>query len=96
MRTLRLIGTVQCLALSLALASHSQTAFAQEKPGQNQAAIRIFNATAALQNSGFHERAATKWQDFLTKYPTDERIDRVTYYLGVCQLHLIEMALGQQ
>jgi TolA-binding protein len=65
--------------------SSSSTAFGQADNAQ--AAVRDFNATAALQNSGLHERAAERWAEFLKKYPTDERIDRVTYYLGVSQLH---------
>ncbi len=69
------------------LLSQPQISTAQDEAGKNQAAIRDFNATAALQNSGFYERAAVKWQEFLAKYPKDERLDRVTYYLGVCQLH---------
>lgn len=61
---------------------------AQPNEGKNQVAVREFNATAALQNSGFYDRSAVKWKTFLTKYPQDERVDRVTYYLGICQLHL--------
>jgi TolA-binding protein len=51
------------------------------------AAARDFNAAAALQNSGFYARAVEKWDAFIQKYPKDERLDRVYYYQGVCQLH---------
>jgi len=53
----------------------------------DNAAVRDFNAAAALQNSGFYDRAAQKWADFVRKYPSDSRLDRVHYYLGICQLH---------
>ena len=53
----------------------------------NNAAIRDFNAAAALQNSGFYARADEKWNTYIKKYPNDSRLDRVHYYLGVCQLH---------
>lgn len=52
-----------------------------------QAAIRDFNTTAALQNSGFYERAGEKWVTFIAKYPQDARLDRVHYFLGICHLH---------
>jgi TolA-binding protein len=76
------------IGLYVALLQPFQQAAAQPGEGKSQAAIREFNATAALQNSGFYDRASAKWKTFLTKYPKDERIDRVTYYLGICQLHL--------
>jgi TolA-binding protein len=50
------------------------------------AATRDFNATAALQNSGFYERARDRWKEFLARYPQDERLDRANYYLGIAQL----------
>jgi TolA-binding protein len=52
-----------------------------------QAAVRDFNAAAALQNNGLYTRAAQRWSDFVRKYPSDERLDRVHYYLGICHLH---------
>jgi TolA-binding protein len=52
-----------------------------------QAAVRDFNAAAALQNEGLYARAAEKWTAFLQQYPADERLDRVHYYLGVCRQH---------
>lgn len=54
---------------------------------KNQAAARDFNAAAALQNTGLYDRSAAKWTAFLKKYPDDKRLDRVHYYLGICQLH---------
>jgi cellulose synthase operon protein C len=48
---------------------------------------RAFNVAAALQNAGLHERAAQKWVEFIAKHPSDSRIDRAHYFLGVCQLH---------
>lgn len=54
----------------------------------SQAAVRLFNTTAALQNAGRHQTAEAKWREFIAKFPTDERIDRVHYYLGICQLHI--------
>lgn len=52
----------------------------------NQAA-RDYNAAAALQNEGLHDRAAEKWRAFIGRYPSDARLDRAHYYLGICQLH---------
>lgn len=66
-----------------AAAVHAQAANEEA----DAAAVRDFNATAALQNSGFYARAAEKWTAFLQKYPTDSRLDKVNYYLGICQLH---------
>jgi len=55
---------------------------------ENQsAAVRAYNVAAALQNAGLYPRAAERWTEFLQKYPKDTRIDRATYYLGICQLH---------
>ncbi len=53
----------------------------------SNATVRDFNSAAALQNSGFYDRAVGKWDDFVRKYPDDSRLDRVYYYLGICQLH---------
>lgn len=52
----------------------------------DNAAARDYNSAAALQNAGLHQRALTKWADFIAKYPQDERVGRATYYLGVCEL----------
>jgi TolA-binding protein len=52
-----------------------------------QAAVRDFNAAAALQNVGLYDRAAEKWTVFLAQYAGDVRLDRAHYYLGICQLH---------
>ena len=49
------------------------------------AAIRDYNVAAALQNAGLYPRAAERWTDFLKKHPKDTRLDRATYYLGICQ-----------
>ncbi len=54
----------------------------------DQAAARAYNAAAALQNSGLHERAIQKWAEFAQQYPKDERLDRAYYYLGICQLRV--------
>ena len=48
-----------------------------------QAATRDFNATAALQNAGFYERAMQRWQEFLGRYPDDARRDRASQFAGV-------------
>ena len=53
----------------------------------SQAAVRDFNAAAALQNVGLYDRAAEKWTAFIAQYPGDVRLDRANYYLGICQLH---------
>ena len=55
---------------------------------ENQsAAIRDYNVAAALQNAGLYPRAAERWTNFIKTHPKDTRLDRATYYLGVCQLH---------
>lgn len=59
---------------------------------QDQAAARAYNAAAALQNNGLHERAATKWAEFVKAYPNDQRADRAHYYMGVCQLRTKKFA----
>ncbi|NQU19895.1 MAG: tetratricopeptide repeat protein [Candidatus Nealsonbacteria bacterium] len=73
------------LLLAVVVVIASGAAVAQETP--NNAAVRDFNAAAALQNSGLHARAADKWAAFVKKYPTDSRLDRANYFLGICQLH---------
>ncbi len=61
---------------------------AQDKDiAQKNAAVRDFNTAAGLQNNGLYARAIGKWEAFIKKYPNDERLDRVYYSLGVCQLH---------
>ena len=55
---------------------------------ENQsAAVRAYNVAAALQNASLYPRAAERWTEFIQKHPKDTRIDRATYYLGICQLH---------
>ena len=51
------------------------------------AALRDFNAAAALQNAGLYDRAVDKWTAFIAQYPGNARLDRAHYYLGICQLH---------
>ncbi|MDA1048998.1 MAG: tetratricopeptide repeat protein [Planctomycetota bacterium] len=74
-------------ALILSAACLMIAPLARAQTPEEQAAIRDFNTTAALQNSGFYERAGEKWVTFIAKYPKDARLDRVHYFLGICQLH---------
>jgi len=67
-------------------------AAAQDDIAKKNAAVRDFNAAAALQNAGLYDRAAAKWADFIKKYPNDERLDRANYFLGICQLHAKKFA----
>jgi len=69
---------------SLLLLLASPPVRAQDKQA---ASIRDYNVAAALQNAGFYPRAAERWAEFLKKYPKETRLDRATYYLGICQLH---------
>lgn len=69
-----------CLAHMLPVAS-----WGQEKP--DAAAVRDFNTNGALQNNGLYAKAADKWAEFIAKYPKDDRLDLVHYYLGICQFH---------
>ncbi len=91
------LSLLTSLVVTAALLSTAlpRPALAQDETA-NQAALRDFNATAALQNSGLYSRAAAKWANFLKLYPTDMRIDRVHYYLGICQLHTKKYAEAQQ
>jgi TolA-binding protein len=73
------------LLLLFLLVDRKSTSSAQDAKGQ--AAVRDFNAAAALQNSGLYDRALEKWTAYLKAYPADPRLDRVHYYLGICQLH---------
>jgi TolA-binding protein len=66
------------------------TAAPAQEEEKKQAALQEYNVAAALQNGGLYPRAAQKWEAFLQKYPQDERLDRVQYYLGVCRLHTKE------
>src|SRR5687768_8569263 len=70
----------------------ASAAVADEAADKKEAATRDFNATAALQNSGFFDRAAQRWQEFIAKYPADERLDRTHYYLGIAQLKTDKLA----
>lgn len=77
--------TITALLLSFALFAISPgPATSQEN---QSAAVRDYNVAAALQNAGLYPRAAERWTEFLQKHPKDTRIDRATYYLGICQLH---------
>ncbi len=73
-----------CLGVSGAIMPRSGQA-ADE--AQQRAALRDFNAAAALQNAGLLDRAATKWEALISQYPGESRLDSAYYYLGVCQLH---------
>ncbi len=81
------VGLSSIFLVLLAI-SASNLAHAQDEQTPSQAAVRLFNTTAALQNGGLHAKAEIKWREFIQKYPKDERIDRVHYYLGISQLHL--------
>lgn len=85
----RFVVTLTLLALSYGLNAKAQDA---KKETPTQAAVRLFNTTAALQNASLYPKASSKWAEFIQKFPTDERIDRVHYYLGICQLHTKEYA----
>jgi TolA-binding protein len=52
----------------------------------DNASARAFNAAAALQNAGLHARAATKWTEFISQFPNDQRIGQANYFLAVCAL----------
>lgn len=82
-----------CLLLLLACAALARPVAADDA---QQAATRDFNATAALQNAGFYERAAQRWQEFLGRYPDDARRDRAHYYLGIAQLKSDKLAEAQK
>ncbi|MCP3690806.1 MAG: tetratricopeptide repeat protein [Planctomycetaceae bacterium] len=73
-------GLSSCLLLLL-------TPLAGVTQENQSAAIRDYNVAAALQNAGLYPRAAERWTNFLKTHPKDTRLDRATYYLGVCQLH---------
>jgi TolA-binding protein len=73
------------LWLAALLIGGSRAAAADELA--SQAAVRDFNAAAALQNVGLYDRAAGKWTAFIAQYSGDVRLDRAHYYLGICQLH---------
>lgn len=75
------------VAAALLLAAAEAAAEAAAQDAKTQAAVRDFNAAAAMQNEGLFARAAEKWAAFLQQYPNDERLDRVHYYLGVCRQH---------
>jgi TolA-binding protein len=81
-------NSLRCLLLVSCLATTWICALAQ-LPAQepDPAAVRDFNTTAALQNNGLYEKAAQKWEQFIKDYPQDKRLDKVHYYLGICQLH---------
>lgn len=82
--SLRSIFGAALIAIALLLASSNQTIADDDAKA---AALRDYNATAALQNSGLYKRAAERWQDFLGKYPNHEWAPRAKYYLGICRLH---------
>jgi len=71
--------------MAAALLGSLTIALAQD--AAKEAAVKDFNAAAALQNEGLYPRAAEKWAAFIQQYPGDERLDRAHYYLGVCRLH---------
>jgi outer membrane protein assembly factor BamD (BamD/ComL family) len=60
---------------------------AADDDARQRAVLRDFNAAAALQNAGLYDRAGEKWTTFISQYPSDGRLDRAYYYLGIAQLH---------
>ncbi len=74
-----------CLGILLASVVASRAPAADE--AQEHAALRDYNAAAALQNSGLYDRAGEKWLAFVRQYPGDAHLDRAYYYLGICRLH---------
>lgn len=83
-RILRPAASALLVLVLLAAVAIAQDDAAKQK---EQAAQRDFNATAALQNGGLYARAAGKWEEFLSRYPDDERVGKVHYYLGICRLY---------
>jgi len=79
-----LLPLVAAALLGAATIARAQDA---AKDAAKEAAVKDFNAAAALQNEGLYPRAAEKWAAFIQQYPSDERLDRAHYYLGICRLH---------
>jgi TolA-binding protein len=73
--------------LGIALASVTANRAPAADDAQERAALRDYNAAAALQNSGLYDRAAEKWMAFVRQYTSDAHLDRAYYYLGICHLH---------
>ena len=61
-------------------------AFAQDEAEQQ--AAREFNIIATAYNNGVYEKAATKWAEFIKKYPKYKRVDEAQFYLGNSLLNL--------
>ncbi len=78
---LPIVALLTALVLSACLVNRHAVADETEN-----ASARQYNAAAALQNAGLHQRAAEKWSEFITQHPDDERVGRASYYLSVCHL----------
>ena len=75
------------LCLGIALATLVAIRAPAADDAQEHAALRDYNAAAALQNAGLYDRAAEKWVALIRQYPGDAHLDRAHYYLGICHLH---------
>ncbi|MGO8751092.1 MAG: tetratricopeptide repeat protein [Thermoguttaceae bacterium] len=74
------------VALILAILSLTAATGSSADENAEHAALRDYNAAAALQNTGLYERAGEKWATFIQTHTSDARLDRARYYLGICRL----------
>lgn len=70
-------------AIALASAIQAQ----QSKSDQSSdAATRQYAVAVGFQNQKLYDSAIDEWKTFLRKHSNDERADKATHYLGICQL----------
>ncbi len=74
---------LRSIAILLCCSCNCENLAAEET---DNASARAYNAAAALQNAGLHLRAATKWTEFISQFPNDQRIGQANYFLAVCAL----------
>ena len=82
-RLSKILFPLLSLVVALLLCCLGIAAVADEN---ENASARAYNAAAALQNAGLHARAATKWSEFISQFPSDQRLGQAHYFLAVCVL----------
>lgn len=74
-----------CL-IALQVLNHPGATPALAQSQGNDPATAQFATAAALQNREQYELAVDEWAKFLAAHPQDSRVDKATYYLGICRL----------
>jgi len=81
LRRFRILGLLSVLVAAVLLNSTRPVAAAPDDLANAQ-----YNGAAESFNAGLYPQAARQWAEFIKRFPSDKRLDRVHYYLGICHL----------